>query len=74
MVQVPMTHVGWHFWLTLNGLEQDHFQTEKKKKEIFIKTNLCVLSCVGLFTALWIVAHQAPLSMGLSCVEAKERS
>ena len=47
---------------------------KQKKKEIFIKTNLCVLSGVGLFTAPWIVAHQAPLSMGLSCVEAKERS
>ena len=27
---------------------------------------VCVLSCVRLFATLWIVANQAPLSMGFS--------
>ena len=29
-------------------------------------TSLCVVSCVQLFTIFFTVAHQAPLSMGLS--------
>ena len=37
-------------------------------QKIKYRVNLCVclLSCVWLFSTLWTVAHQAPLSMGFS--------
>ena len=64
-------------FLTLNPLGLRHqginffSPSDLKQSKITVKNkmHMCMLSClccVQFFATLWILAHQAPLSMGLS--------
>ena len=53
-----------------HSYQRKHFQTSSLAVMLAVSfTCVCVLSCVQHFTAFCTLAHQAPLSMGLSSQE-----
>ena len=57
-----------------DSYQRKHFQTSSLAVMLAVSfTCVCVLSCVQHFTTFCTLAHQAPLSMGLSSHESWSR-